>query len=254
MRSFRLIMGVAFTVGVLALAPAAAVAKAKDSVPGAGKGNSGNGNGNGNGGSGSGGVVVITPPAACALSDISVGASACGGFFAGNLLSNSPADVAAQSDALAALGLTAWDVSLVEPQLDLATSTVNFATALYGLTYVGIHFGAGATGPSPHTPGGVTGFYRFDAGSNLDTFGLAFGAASGARLYLTQSAPPPAPVTPPGPVTPSVLEPLLPPSSGPSGPLETIVTAVPEPTTWTLMILGFGGIGAILRRRRQAAA
>ena len=27
--------------------------------------------------------------------------------------------------------------------------------------------------------------------------------------------------------------------------------AVPEPSTWALMILGFGGIGAILRRRRQ---
>jgi len=29
---------------------------------------------------------------------------------------------------------------------------------------------------------------------------------------------------------------------------------VPEPATWTMMILGFGGIGAVLRRRRQAAA
>ena len=29
---------------------------------------------------------------------------------------------------------------------------------------------------------------------------------------------------------------------------------VPEPATWTMMILGFGGIGAVLRRRRQSAA
>lgn len=29
---------------------------------------------------------------------------------------------------------------------------------------------------------------------------------------------------------------------------------VPEPATWTMMILGFGGIGAVLRRRRQAVA
>ena len=28
-------------------------------------------------------------------------------------------------------------------------------------------------------------------------------------------------------------------------------TAVPEPATWGLMIAGFGGIGAVLRRRRQ---
>ncbi len=30
--------------------------------------------------------------------------------------------------------------------------------------------------------------------------------------------------------------------------------AVPEPATWGLMIMGFGGIGAMLRRRRQAVA
>jgi hypothetical protein len=30
--------------------------------------------------------------------------------------------------------------------------------------------------------------------------------------------------------------------------------AVPEPATWTLMILGFGGAGAMLRRRRAEAA
>lgn len=31
------------------------------------------------------------------------------------------------------------------------------------------------------------------------------------------------------------------------------IPGVPEPTTWGLMIVGFGGIGAMLRRRRQAA-
>ena len=30
--------------------------------------------------------------------------------------------------------------------------------------------------------------------------------------------------------------------------------AVPEPATWALMIAGFGGAGAMLRRRRQIAA
>ena len=32
------------------------------------------------------------------------------------------------------------------------------------------------------------------------------------------------------------------------------VAAVPEPATWTMMLLGFGGIGAALRRRRPRAA
>ena len=30
--------------------------------------------------------------------------------------------------------------------------------------------------------------------------------------------------------------------------------AVPEPTTWAMMLLGFGGIGAMIRRRRQMLA
>jgi hypothetical protein len=30
------------------------------------------------------------------------------------------------------------------------------------------------------------------------------------------------------------------------------ITAVPEPATWAMMILGFGGVGALMRRRNQA--
>lgn len=32
------------------------------------------------------------------------------------------------------------------------------------------------------------------------------------------------------------------------------LTAVPEPTTWAMMLVGFGGLGAIIRRRRQTLA
>ncbi|THD72156.1 MAG: PEP-CTERM sorting domain-containing protein [Phenylobacterium sp.] len=32
------------------------------------------------------------------------------------------------------------------------------------------------------------------------------------------------------------------------------VTALPEPATWGLMLLGFGGLGAVLRRRRADLA
>ena len=34
----------------------------------------------------------------------------------------------------------------------------------------------------------------------------------------------------------------------------TLSAVVPEPAGWALMLLGFGGIGAVLRRRREAAA
>jgi hypothetical protein len=38
------------------------------------------------------------------------------------------------------------------------------------------------------------------------------------------------------------------------GNFDAITASVPEPASWALMILGFGGAGAMLRRRRMAAA
>lgn len=39
-----------------------------------------------------------------------------------------------------------------------------------------------------------------------------------------------------------------------SGSLKLVNSAVPEPASWGLMIVGMGGVGSILRRRRNAAA
>ena len=36
--------------------------------------------------------------------------------------------------------------------------------------------------------------------------------------------------------------------------LDSLTPGVPEPATWAMMILGFGGVGAMMRRRRFAAA
>ena len=43
--------------------------------------------------------------------------------------------------------------------------------------------------------------------------------------------------------------------TGPSGAYSGTlnIQAVPEPATWAMMLIGFGGIGMALRRRRQPA-
>ena len=43
-------------------------------------------------------------------------------------------------------------------------------------------------------------------------------------------------------------------SAGDSFEVDNFAGAVPEPTTWALMIMGFGGVGAMVRRRRTAYA
>lgn len=232
-------------VAIVAVAPEPAWAKNDKSSSSSKSNGNGNGNSNGSGATGGQAAPVVLP--VCALSDLSPGAAACSGFFQGNLLNNSSPDVSAQLAALNAIGLSDWDGSLVEPQMNLSSSLVDFQTALNGVTWVGIHFGAGTNSPSPQTPGGVTGFYRFDAGVNLASFMLSYGSASAARLYATG----PAPVIPPPVITPT-NEPEPPSMDAP--PSNGAVGAVPEPATWAMMILGFGAAGAFLRRRRAALA
>jgi hypothetical protein len=42
-------------------------------------------------------------------------------------------------------------------------------------------------------------------------------------------------------------------SGGPSGEGHPFVPGVPEPATWAMMLLGFGSIGMVMRRRRKPA-
>lgn len=156
-----------------------------------------------------------TPLATCADTDISPIAMSCIGFISGNLLSGSPADITSQTNSLASLGLS-WDGDFgSDEKLDSlnGTHTLNFDTLLTGISYIGIHFGAGQGGP-----GNGTAFYKLDAGAGLDTITLNYNASSDAVLYYTS------------PVSHA---------------------AVPEPAAWALMITGFFGLGATLRRRRR---
>jgi hypothetical protein len=183
------------------------------------------------------GLAMATPATAangdflggCLLTDLtSPNADGCNGFYQGNMLNDSPTDLAIQTSALAALGLT-WDGTLEEAQLDLNSQTIDFLTLLSGVTYIGVHWGKGE-GPVD-VQGGVTGFYRLDLApdAELDVILSAFGSQSGARLYFTN--------------------PCVGGDCGGGGGNE-----IPEPATWAMMILGFGGVGVMMRRRRTATS
>ena len=53
----------------------------------------------------------------------------------------------------------------------------------------------------------------------------------------------------PGPQSPGPFGP--PPDNGPFNGPNPPIASVPEPTTWVMMLLGFGGLGAAIRRRRR---
>jgi hypothetical protein len=176
----------------------------------------------------------------CKLTDISANgasATACGGWYSGNLDGGSGAMKTDSADALNTLlggsAYTEANLSFLQ-DMDVSGSTINFTAPLYGETIVAFHVG-GAKGA-----GGVgyesTAFYEFDAGDlvgGLDTFTFNLPGLSNARLYST------------GTYTPPVCT-----QACGGGQLP----GVPEPATWGLMILGFGGAGALLRRRRAVTA
>jgi len=153
---------------------------------------------------------LVTSCAVSGLDDIVPNAQACTGYYDGNQL-QSGAGGSASADEITALGLIGLTGTInVLEKLD---NSGNFNTLLNGLTWIGVHYGAGQ-GPVPGNPGGVTAFYRFDAGKSLDSFSFQNGSVSGVSLYKTG--------------------------------------AVPEPATWGLMILGIGMAGAAMRRRQTA--
>ena len=143
----------------------------------------------------------------------------CAGYYSGNLLNGSENDVANQIEALNELGYEFdGDWNAVQPSVVFSLQNgdqINFGTVLYGLTYIGAHFG-NVPGPA----GNVSVFWAFDFGEEgaefitlADTQGF-----SNAVLY----------------------------SSG--------VPAVPEPSTWMMLLLGFAAVGYGLRRRSSSVS
>jgi hypothetical protein len=181
-------------------------------------------------------LTLLESKSACTLAY--VGAIACQGYYGGNI---DGATVSFQQAALAEL-LTSPTVGTANggsaPAINWAKLTTGgalysaqnlgkgenannlyFGKTLYGLVIFGAHFGNNDDTTNPQN--NVSAFYLFDfglKGADRITFTPNASGFSNAVVYSSGSPPKPGPV--------------------------------PEPATWAMMLLGFGGIGVAMRRRR----
>lgn len=129
----------------------------------------------------------------CNIMTPSPNAVACTGFWTSNLLSSSPTDLGYQTTALASIGYTfggtATAFNALTGQSHLTTGgLLNFGQTLYGITYIGVHFGDAGTGLGDRTV-----FYEFNFGTGGNT-GITLNTSgfSNAVLYATGVVPEPA--------------------------------------------------------------
>jgi hypothetical protein len=162
------------------------------------------------------------------------GAIACQGYYGGNLITGTTgsATTPAENDAIYQLLTNAvsqgpgytppysgldYDTVLGAVTNLNGSATLNFGSLdLSGFTILGAHFGNNIDGDANN----ITGFWLLDLGSTTThTITLANGqGSSNAQIFATGTP------------------------------------AVPEPATWAMMLLGFGGIGAAMRRSPRKTA
>ncbi len=165
-------------------------------------------------------AALIVGDTNCAVTDISPAAAKCRGYYKGNLNGNSPTmrtDTAAALNALLGTSFSSSNFPVVETLGSLSGNIVNFMTPLYGDTVISFHVGA-AKGQATGVGYNGTAFYQFDAGNivgGLDSITFNRAGLSNARLYRTSTF---------------------------------VAPAVPEPSTWLMLILGFAFAGSMMRR------
>lgn len=163
--------------------------------------------------------AALTVVSACDKALTNPDAVACAGYYSGNLLNGSSTDIANQKEAIASLpGDFIFDGNwaALDPEFKITSlsnvNQLNFGKTLYGSTIIGAHFG-NVAGDAKN----VSVFWLFDAGTGGKQF-VSLDDTQGfsnAVLYTTG------------------------------------VGAVPEPSTWALMLLGFGAVGGAMRAKRR---
>lgn len=169
-------------------------------------------------------AALVSSGVACKATDVSPTASACKGWYKGNLLDfgktgpKNSQSYKNQLDAMAALASLgfSWNGMTVIQNLGSISNTggtIDFTGFLSGKTVIGIH-----RGNSGDKSGSSTAFFLWNNLKPTDKITLNLGGLSSSNLYLTT------------------------------------FSQVPEPATWMLMIAGVGLVGWQLRRRRQTVS
>ena len=156
----------------------------------------------------------------CNVNSTDPNAVQCSGYYTGNVLNNQADSLQAQVNGLSAIGYT-FDSSTFNSLLKVINGTggvtgsnIFFGTPLSGTTYIGIHWG----NVPDFSTNNVTAFYKLNFAPGTTSFSLDNPSGfSDAVLYST-------------------------------------VPGVPEASTWAMMLVGLGGIGWALRRKRQEAS
>ena len=118
------------------------------------------------------------------------------------------------------------------------TGSFDFDTATGALSNVNYTSVSGTfTSGAEYTPGDATQIYfgQF-GGPNYDVYQLASSLINGGTVAISSGTHPSIPITAGGSLTTDAIG------------------GVPEPATWAMMLVGFGGLGAVLRSRRTRAS
>jgi len=166
--------------------------------------------------------AVLLNPATCAATTATsvpggIAATACVGYYSGNLLNNSPTDLQNQSDALTSLlgtptTITSSIFNSLTGTTSLSGGVLDFGPDLFGQVIIGVHMG-NVAGDDINDR---SVFYLFNFATPQT--GINLGATDTAKFsnaILYHNGTPP----------------------------------VPEPATWAMMLVGFAGIGFAMRRR-----